>query len=90
MIVRRLVFGLGFRYRPNFPGLPGKPDLVFLGKKKIIFVHGCFWHQHECKSRDAETLIKLQLHGWRVLVIWECQLRRTKVLRIAAVEVLGG
>lgn len=45
MIVRRLVHGLGYRYRLHGK-LPGKPDLVFSSRKKLIFVHGCFWHQH--------------------------------------------
>ena len=44
--LRRLVHGLGYRYR-LYGKLPGKPDLVFAGKKKVIFMHGCFWHRHE-------------------------------------------
>lgn len=48
--VRRTVHALGYRYRLHGKGLPGKPDLVFRARKKVIFVHGCFWHQH-----DAET-----------------------------------
>jgi DNA mismatch endonuclease (patch repair protein) len=44
--VRRLVYGLGYRYRLHCKGLPCKPDLIFPGRKKIIFVHGCFWHAH--------------------------------------------
>lgn len=47
MIVRRLVHAAGFRYRLHDVRLPGKPDLVFSRKRKIIFVHGCFWHRHE-------------------------------------------
>ena len=47
LIVRRIVYRLGYRYRLHMKDLPGKPDLVFLRKKKVIFVHGCFWHQHE-------------------------------------------
>jgi DNA mismatch endonuclease (patch repair protein) len=47
MIVRKLVYSLGYRYRLHVKDLPGKPDLVFVGKKKVIFVHGCFWHQHQ-------------------------------------------
>jgi DNA mismatch endonuclease, patch repair protein len=47
--VRRLVHGLGYRYRLHVPALPGRPDLVFGGRKKVIFVHGCFWHQHGCR-----------------------------------------
>lgn len=49
LIVRKLTHALGFRYRLHKKDLPGKPDLVFSGKKKVIFVHGCFWHGHECK-----------------------------------------
>ncbi len=48
MLVRRLVHGMGFRYRLHRSDLPGKPDLVFPSRKKIVFVHGCFWHQHGC------------------------------------------
>ena len=46
MLVRRLVHGMGYRYRLHRPDLPGKPDLVLSGRRKIIFIHGCFWHQH--------------------------------------------
>ncbi|MCY4596347.1 MAG: DNA mismatch endonuclease Vsr [Bryobacterales bacterium] len=46
MLVRRLTHSLGFRYRLHRKDLPGKPDLVFPGRRKVIFVHGCFWHQH--------------------------------------------
>ena len=59
MLVRRLVHGLGYRYRLHAKDLPGKPDLVFRSRKKVIFVHGCFWHQHkgcrEGRVPDAET-----------------------------------
>jgi DNA mismatch endonuclease, patch repair protein len=44
--VRSLIHGLGYRFRLHSKTLPGKPDLVFPGRKKIIFVHGCFWHSH--------------------------------------------
>ena len=46
LLVRKLAHKLGYRFRLHRKDLPGKPDLVFPGKKKIIFVHGCFWHQH--------------------------------------------
>ena len=49
MIVRRLVHGMGYRYRLHRKDLPGKPDLVFGPRRKVIFVHGCFWHQHEAE-----------------------------------------
>ena len=47
IIVRNMVYSMGFRYRLNRRNLPGSPDLVFTGRKKAIFVHGCFWHQHQ-------------------------------------------
>ena len=50
MQVRRLVHGMGYRYRLHRTDLPGNPDLVFPGRRKIIFVNGCFWHGHNCKS----------------------------------------
>lgn len=49
MTVRKLIFSMGYRYRLHQKNLPGKPDLVFPSKKKVILVHGCFWHAHTCK-----------------------------------------
>lgn len=49
MAVRRLLHGLGYRYRLHRKDLPGKPDLVFPSRRKAVFVHGCFWHGHDCK-----------------------------------------
>jgi DNA mismatch endonuclease (patch repair protein) len=46
MTVRKLAHALGYRYRLHVKDLPGKPDLVFTKRRKVIFVHGCFWHQH--------------------------------------------
>ena len=49
--VRRLIYSMGFRYRLHSAALPGKPDLVFGNRSKVIFVHGCFWHRHgKCKN----------------------------------------
>lgn len=48
MMIRRGLHALGFRYRLHVKGLPGKPDLVFPGRRAAIFVHGCFWHGHDC------------------------------------------
>jgi len=50
MQVRRLIHGMGYRYRLHSTKLPGRPDLVFASKKKIVFVNGCFWHQHNDPS----------------------------------------
>jgi DNA mismatch endonuclease, patch repair protein len=46
--VRRLIWSLGGRYRLNRADLPGKPDIVLAGRRLAIFVHGCFWHGHDC------------------------------------------
>lgn len=48
MLIRRGLHALGYRYRLHVNGLPGKPDLVFPGRRAAIFVHGCFWHGHDC------------------------------------------
>ncbi|MGO6684604.1 very short patch repair endonuclease [Rhizobium leguminosarum] len=44
--VRKLVYNLGFKYQLHRKDLPGSPDLAFVSRKKVIFVHGCFWHRH--------------------------------------------
>lgn len=46
MIVRRFLHSIGLRYRLHDRRLPGVPDLVFPGRRVVLFVHGCFWHQH--------------------------------------------
>ena len=46
--VRRLVHGLGYRYVANDRRLPGSPDLAFISRRRVILVHGCFWHAHDC------------------------------------------
>ena len=45
-IVRQILTRLGYRYRLHRHDLPGRPDIVFLGRRKVIFVHGCYWHRH--------------------------------------------
>lgn len=50
--VRKIAFAAGYRFRLNGESLPGKPDIVFWRKKKVVFVHGCFWHGHGCKRGD--------------------------------------
>jgi DNA mismatch endonuclease (patch repair protein) len=49
LIVHQILDSLGFRYRLHIDSLPGCPDIVFTKRKKVIFVHGCFWHRHTCK-----------------------------------------
>jgi len=96
--VRSLAHALGYRFRLHSAVFPGKPDLVFASRRKVVFVHGCFWHRHpdpECRlarlpksrqdfwvpkltanrARDERVLAELDRLGWRVLVIWECEMR---------------
>jgi len=99
--LRRLVHGMGFRYRLHASDLPGKPDMVFPARGAVIFMHGCFWHRHaKCRlaripksrvdfwtqklennrRRDQRNRRKLRGLGWRVLVIWECQLSEAEAV----------
>lgn len=50
MVVRRLLHRAGYRYRLHRRDLPGTPDLVFPSRRKVLFVHGCFWHSHSCRA----------------------------------------
>ncbi|MBN1805981.1 MAG: DNA mismatch endonuclease Vsr [Sedimentisphaerales bacterium] len=103
VFVRKQIYSLGFRYRLHRKNLPGCPDMVFPGKKKVIFVNGCYWHRHNCKKgrsmpatrkkfwqskfqktilRDRRNLRKLRKSGWRVLTVWECQIRDIQKLSV--------
>lgn len=103
--LRSLLHRAGYRYRLHSSLLPGKPDLIFPGRKAVIFLHGCFWHLHrgcvdghvpESRTdywipklernveRDKRVSRELKTLGWRVLVVWECELKSPpKVLRKA-------
>lgn len=71
LVVRRCLYNLGYRYRLHRSDLPGRPDIAFIGKRKAIFVHGCFWHGHHCpkgrppKSRLDYWLPKLRQNAIR-------------------------
>jgi DNA mismatch endonuclease, patch repair protein len=71
MILRRALHARGFRYRLHRRDLPGSPDLVFPSRRKVIFVHGCFWHGHGCrwgmapKSRAEYWLPKMEANKAR-------------------------
>lgn len=100
LVVRRLVFAMGYRYRLHRKTLPGTPDLVFPSRRKVIFVHGCFWHLHGCqtyrlprsrrdywlpkleanKKRDELNQDELRRMGWKVLTLWQCELRDAESL----------
>lgn len=64
MVVRRLVHRLGFRYRLHAKDLPGRPDLVFRSRGKVILVHGCFWHRHADSACKLARLPKSRLDFW--------------------------
>lgn len=64
LTVRRLAWRLGYRYRLHKKDLPGKPDLVFPAKKAVIFVHGCFWHQHPKAACQDSRLPKSRQDYW--------------------------
>ena len=64
LVVRRLIHGLGYRYRLQARDLPGRPDIVFRKRKKAIFVHGCFWHRHPDPACKLARLPKTRLDFW--------------------------
>lgn len=64
MLVRRLVYGMGYRYRLHDKRLPGSPDLVFRGRRKVIFVHGCFWHRHTDPNCKLARMPKSRQDFW--------------------------
>ena len=101
MVVRRLAHRVGYRYRLHRRDLPGRPDMVFVSRRKVIFVHGCYWHRHDCRfgnvspktnatfwkekiqgnvARDERNAQALAQLGWKMYVIWECELRDERAL----------
>lgn len=113
MVVRRLLHGMGYRYRLHRKDLPGRPDIVFGKRRKVIFVHGCFWHRHDdptCRlarlpksrlefwepkltanaRRDARHQQALRKAGWKILVVWECELRHSEHLENKLRDFLDG
>lgn len=72
LAVRTLLHSLGFRYRLHVRDLPGNPDIVFRKRRKVIFVHGCFWHQHNSPR------CRLRSHPKSNVAYWTPKLRRNK------------
>lgn len=96
LAVRRILRAAGVGYRLGGCGLPGRPDVVMKGRRTAIFVHGCFWHGHDCargarrpkanadywiakiernRARDRASAQALESAGWRVITVWECDLK---------------
>lgn len=113
-LVRKYLFSQGFRYRKNDGRYPGKPDIVLPKYQTVVFVNGCFWHQHQyCKAatipasngdywekklkrnieRDQAVREQLENEGWRVIILWECELsnklKREKRLSVLVEEILN-
>ncbi len=59
--VRRLLHALGYRFRLHRADLPGKPDIVFPARRKVIFVHGCFWHRHRCRKGQSMPTTRAEI-----------------------------
>lgn len=83
MIVRRALHKAGYRYRLHAKDLPGKPDIVLPKYRTVIFVHGCFWHHHDCKNFKWP---KTREEFWRKKI--EGNVKRDK-RAYAALEALG-
>jgi len=64
MAVRRMLHSMGYRYRLHVKDLPGTPDVVFRRRKKVIFIHGCFWHRHPNPACKLARLPKSRLEFW--------------------------
>lgn len=64
LLVRSLVHQLGFRFRLHAKDLPGHPDMVFRKRRKVIFIHGCFWHRHDDPACTLSRLPKSRLNFW--------------------------
>ncbi|MCI1151922.1 very short patch repair endonuclease [Stenotrophomonas maltophilia] len=95
VLVRKGLHARGLRYRLGGAKLLGRPDIVLPKYRTVVFVHGCFWHGHDCplyrlpktrpefwqakidsnKSRDARVQRELRAAGWKVIELWECEVR---------------
>lgn len=110
LAVRSFLHSMGFRFRVHKKGLPGKPDIVLKKYRTVVFVHGCFWHQHHgCvdfhvprsnrrywKKKLAGNVARDKSHqgelirlGWRIFIVWECQVDINS-LKLLAKEIRTG
>jgi DNA mismatch endonuclease (patch repair protein) len=104
LIVRRALHAAGLRFRLHHRDLPGRPDIVLPRFHVVVFVHGCFWHKHNCSRfvwpraraefwkakllanvvRDRRNRRMLRRLGWKIEVMWECQIDSGKLLALSA------
>lgn len=99
MYVRKFLYGHGLRYRLHYARLPGKPDVVLVGRKIIVDIKGCYWHRHSgCRyatmpssnvdfylkkfsdtvNRDRRNISYWKEAGWKVIEVWECELKTSE------------
>ena len=113
LIVRKIIRAMGYRYTLHRNDLSGKPDIVLSKHRKVVFVHGCFWHRHGAKRcklarmpksrvefwttkldanrrRDQRNMRALRKQGWKILVVWECQLVDIERTKNKLASFLGG
>ena len=84
MLVRRLLHRLGYRYRLHRKDLPGRPDIVFGPRRKVIFVHGCFWHGHSCKAGQRVPKTNTEYWTSKISSNVERDLRHLEELSLAS------
>jgi DNA mismatch endonuclease (patch repair protein) len=109
ILVRKFLFSNGLRYRKNDKRYPGKPDIVLPKYKTVIFIHGCFWHGHNCPAgklpvtrkefwqnkiqgnidRDKKNVEELKKQGWKVITIWQCELKNKEVTKKTLNELIN-
>lgn len=110
LAVRKLIYSLGYRYRLHSESLPGHPDIVFSKLRKVVFVHGCFWHKHKgCskalppktntmfwknklvsnQKRDIKVQSALKREGWKVCIVWQCEIKNLDKLSSKVVRFLS-
>lgn len=108
IIIKRLLRSMHYKYTANVDSLPGKPDIYIKSCKTVIFVHGCFWHQHnKCRYatkpksnvrfwklklainrvRDKENVKNLKKMGFRIGIIWECDIKNARKKRFERLKI---
>ena len=88
LVVRRLIFHMGYRYRLHRKDLPGKPDITFAKMKKVIFIHGCFWHKHDCPKGQSKPKTNSDFWGKKRVTNIERDKKNIQELRSMGWQVL--